>query len=63
MFRLKKVQGKKKKNAAIQNEQAAAADAEAEAAKQEAPAAHEVVEEEFTGSADLLSSKDEDVIF
>ena len=59
-FRLKKVQGKKKRDAAV-------ADAQREKVKQEREARGEdadlpPVESGDTGGADLLASKDEDVI-
>lgn len=54
-YRLKKVQGKKKRDAAAADAEKALKDA---AAAAEAPAPDTV-----EGSTDLLSSKDEDVIF
>ena len=54
MRRLKKVQGKKKRDAAIEEEKRRAID------QGEPKAAYEV---EDGGRGDLLSSKDEDVIF
>jgi len=56
-FRLKKVQGKKKAKAAV-----AEAKRKEEAKEHEEPPA-DFEEEEGTGAGDLLSSKDEDVIF
>lgn len=60
-FRLKKVQGKKKRDAAAADAQRAALQAEKEAEGEDAyvPPA----ESGDTGGADLLASKDEDVIF
>ncbi|KAF8586517.1 vacuolar ATP synthase subunit D [Ramaria rubella] len=57
-FRLKKVQGKKKRNAAI-----AEAKRKAELEEKGEPPVADVQEEEESSPGDLLSSKDEDVIF
>ncbi|KIJ25134.1 hypothetical protein M422DRAFT_193824, partial [Sphaerobolus stellatus SS14] len=54
-FRLKKVQGKKKRDTAIEEQRRLAADQEEEAKV--------VFEMEDSGGTDLLSSKDQDVIF
>jgi len=57
-FRLKKVQGKKKRDAAL-----AEAKRKAEQEHEEVKVALEQEEEEGEGTGDLLSSKDQDVIF
>ncbi len=67
IFRLKKVQGKKKRDTAARDaEKQAQVEIQAEADKQDkATFAVEEVDPSFEGSAatDLLSGKDEDIIF
>jgi V-type H+-transporting ATPase subunit D len=60
LYRLKKVQGKKKRDAAIVETERLALEAEAEKAGTAASAAEPAVEET---PSNLLGDKDEDVIF
>lgn len=58
-LRLKKVQGKKKRDAAVAEAKRMAE----QELHEKPPAAYETEEKEQGGGGDLLSSKDQDVIF
>ena len=61
--RLKKVQGKKKRDAQIEEEKRKALALVSETDIEQGTAVTGVAEEEVPTTVDLLSSKDEDVIF